>query len=166
MGTPGSGRYTVYLPTKSAKTDRLAKLFKGGLNNLYDGKESNSEAANAAVKNAKDALTGKGDQDMFGNGVDLTYGVVSGKTPDTADVKWSKAGDPATPYFADLTSPGPGKVEGTDKDSDPKIQPTDVKPTFDPKNTSANTASPVSTSPRLGSISLGENLSLGKSSIE
>lgn len=166
MGTPGSGRYTTYLPVKSAKTDRLSKLFKGGLGGLYDGKEGNSEAASAAVSVAKSVLNGQGDKDMFGNGVDLGFGANNGTVPDTSEVKWSKAGDPASPYFADLSSPGPGKVEGVEKDVDPKIAVEDVKPNFDVKNPSANTASPAATAPRLGTLSLGENLQRGKSSVE
>lgn len=166
MGTPGSGRYTTYLPVKSAKTDRLSKLFKGGLSGLYDGKEGNSEAAKAAVDVAKKVLSGQGDKDMFGNGVDLGFGVNNGTVPNTADVKWTKAGDPANGYTPDISSPGPGKTEGVEKDADPKILPEDIKPNFDSKNPSVNTTSPAATSPRLGTISLGENLQGGKSSVE
>lgn len=162
MGTPGSGRYTIYLPVKSLKTDRLSKLFKGGLGGLYDGKETNAEAAAAAVLVAKSVLNGKGDQDLFGNGISLSYG----DSPNTADVKWNKAGDPANPYVADLTSPGPGKTAGTEKDTDPGLAPGDIKPGFDSGNPTVNTTSPSATAPRLGSISLGENLQGGKSSIE
>jgi len=166
MGTPGSGRYTTYLPVKSLKTDRLSKLFKGGLSGLYDGKEDNAKAAEAAVAVAKKVLDGKGDQDLFGNGVDLGYGVNNGTVPDTTEVAWSKAGDPANPYVPDLSSPGPGKTDGVEKDADPKLAPEDIKPNFDAKNPSVNTASPAATAPRLGSTSLGENLQGGKSSIE
>lgn len=166
MGTPGSGRYTTYLPVKSVKTDRLSKLFKGGLSGLYNGKEDNSEAAAAAVSVAKNVLNGQGDVDIFGKGVDLGYGVNNGTVPDTTEVKWSKAGDPANPYVPDLTSPGPGKTDGVDKDADPKIAVEDVKSNFDAKNPSVNATSPAATSPRLGTISLGENLQGGKSSVE
>lgn len=173
MGTPGSGRYTTYLPVKSVKTDRLSKLFKGGLGGLYDGKEGNSEAAAAAVSNAKNVLDGKGDQDIFGTGVDLGFGAA----PNTADVKWdstkisfngapTNSGGPANPYVPDISSPGPGKTEGVDKDSDPKLTPEDIKPNFDSKNPSVNTTSPSATATRLGTISLGENLQGGKSSVE
>jgi hypothetical protein len=162
MGKPGSGRYTTYLPVKSLKTDRLGKLFKGGLSGLYNGTETNSGAAEAAVAVAKSVLNGKGDQDLFGNGVSLTFG----EAPNTTEVKWSKAGDPANPYVADLSSPGPGKTDGVDKDADPGLKPEDIKPTFDSKNPTVNTTSPSATAPRLGSISLGENLQGGKSSVE
>ena len=162
MGTPGSGRYTTYLPVNNSKFQRLLKLFKGGLSGLYGDKQSNSEAASKAVEVAKSVIDGRGDQDIFGSGVDLSYG----NAPDTTTVEWTKAGDPANPYVPDLTSPGPGKTEGVEKDADPAILPEDIKPNFDTKNPSVNAASPSSTSPRLGSLSLGENLTGGKSSVE
>ena len=162
MGTPGSGRYTAYLPVNSEKTERMSKLFKGGMSELYNGAKSNADAAQAAVKIAKSVLDGKGDQDIFGNGVSLSYK----ESPDTKEVKWTKAGDPANSYVPDLSSPGPGKTDGVDKDSDPQLKSVDVKPNFDPANPSVNTTSPSATAPRLGSMSLGENLEKGKSSVE
>lgn len=166
MGTPGSGRYTTYLPVNSSRVQRLMKLFKGGLSALYGNKSSNSEAAAEAVAVAKQVLNGKGDQDLFGNGVDLTYGAANGSSPDTTTVAWTKPGDPANAYVPDLSSPGPGKTEGVDKDVDPKLSTTDIKPNFDPKNPSVNTTSPSATSSKLGTLSLGENLQPGKSSVE
>ena len=162
MGTPGSGRYTAYVPVNSSRVQRLLKLFKGGLSDLYDGAKSNAEAAVAAVKTAKAVLDGKGDQDMFGNGVSLQYS----DSPNTTDVQWSRPGDPANPYVPDLSSPGPGRTEGVDKDADPGLTPEDIKPSFDSKNPSVNATSPSSTSARLGTLSLGENLQGGKSSVE
>ena len=162
MGTPGSGRYTTYLPIKSSKTDMLLKLFKGGFGAIYNNKESNSDAASEAVAIAKNVLNGVGDSDMFGNGVDLNYG----GAPNTAEVAWSKAGDPANAYVPDISSPGPGKTSPEDKDVDPKIAAEDIKPGFDTKNPSVNTTPPNATSRRLGTLSLGENLQGGKSSIE
>ena len=172
MGKPGSGRYTIYMPTKSSKLSMLQKLFKNGLSALYGNKESNSDAASEAVKIAKSVLDGKGDQEMFGNGVDLSYG----SAPNTADVKWDSAkfsidgkttnsGGPANPYVPDLSSPGPGKTEGIDKDADPGIKPEDVKPNFDSKNPSVNTTSPSTTSVKIGATFLGEELQKGKSSV-
>jgi hypothetical protein len=161
MGKPGSGRYTTYVPVKSDKTDRLQKLFSNGLANLYNGKDSNDQAAVEAVNIAKSVLTGKGDQDMFGNGVSLSFG----EAPDTTVVAWKNPGDPANPYVPDLSSPGPGKTEGVDKDADPKLSPEDIKPNFNSKNPSVNATAPAATAPRLGSISLGEELQKGKSSV-
>lgn len=161
MGTPGSGRYTTYLPVNSEKTERMSKLFKG-TEEIYGGAKSNADAAAVAVKTATTVIDGKGDQDMFGNGVSLTYG----EAPDTTEVKWSNPGDPANPYVPDLSSPGVGRTEGVEKDSDPQISAVSIKPNFDTGNPSTNTTSPAATSPRLGSVSLGENLEGGKSSVE
>jgi len=162
MGTPGSGRYTTYLPIISEKVVRLSKLFKGGLEDLYNGAKNNGDAAKAAVVVAKSEINGKGDRDIFGDGVSLSYA----DSPNTTEVKWKNPGDPANAYFPDITSPGPGKTQGIDKDTNPKIKPVDVKPDFNPENPTVNTTSPAATSPRLGSISLGENLEKGKSSVE
>jgi hypothetical protein len=162
MGTPGSGRYTTYIPVKSPKTERLFKLFKFGAPDIYQGAETNTAAANVTATAAKTLFDGvvPGDPDMFGPGVSLSHQ----NAPDTKEVVWDSAGDPANPYVPDLTSPGPGKAEGTDKDEDPKIKAVDVKPNFDPANPTVNTTSPAATSAKLGSLSLGENLTLGKSS--
>jgi hypothetical protein len=162
MGTPGSGRYTTYVPVKSPRTQRLFKLFKFGAPDIYEGAETNALAANVTATNAKELFDGvvPGDPDMFGQGVSLKHA----NAPDTTEVAWSKAGDPANPYVPDLTSPGPGKTEGTEKDEDPKISSVDIKPNFDPSNPTVNTTSPSATSGRVGSLSLGENLTPGKSS--
>ena len=162
MGTPGSGRYTKYIPVKSDRNDRLFRLFKFGAINIY-GSDNNSDAAVNTSTLARALFDeGIGDADMFPAGVKFGYG----EAPDTTKVAWTKAGDPANPYFPDLSSSGPGKTEGTDKDVDPNIKTTDVKPNFDPKNPSINTTAPNTTSPRLGTMSFGENLIPGKSSVE
>ena len=166
MGRPGSGRYTTYLPVNNSRFQRMVKLFKGGLSALYGNKTSNSEAAAVAVDTAKSVINGQGDVDIFGKGVDLGYGVNNGTVPNTTEVAWSKAGDPANPYVPDVSSPGPGKTEGTDKSVDPELSTTDFKPNFDPNNPSVNTTSPSATSKRIGTISLGEDLVGGKSSVE
>jgi hypothetical protein len=162
MGTPGSGRYTTYVPVKSDRNDRLFKLFKFGAPDIYGGAEANDAAAAATVERAKNVLNGQGDKDLFGSGVSLEYATA----PDTTEVKWNAAGDPANPYVPDLTSPGPGKTDGVDKDADPGLKAVDVKPNFNPDNPSINTTSPSATSTRLGTFSLGENLTPGKSSVE
>lgn len=162
MGRPGSGRYTTYIPTNNQKRVFLNRLFKGGMSALYDGATSNADAATAAANRfIGEFKKGVGDVDLFGNGVDMSYS----EAPDTTEVKWKNPGDPANPYIPDLSSPGPGKTDGTDKDVDPQIQTTDIKPKFDPSNPTVNTTSPSATSPRLGTFSLGENLEGGKSSL-
>ena len=150
MGKPGSGRYTTYVPVNTEKTTRLKKLFPGGLYDLYEGESSNAAAATKAAARATKVLNGVGDPDMFGQGVDLTYG----DAPDTTKVEWKNPGDPATPYFPDLTSPGPTKTDGVDKDVNPGLNISDVKPNFDASNPSVNTTSPSATSNRLGTLSI------------
>jgi len=164
MGTPGSGRYTTYVPVKTPRTQRLFKLFKFGAPEIYGGGDSNDKAAEVTAETAKKLFDGvvPGDPDMFGPGVSLSHGTA----PDTTEVKWNAAGDPANPYVPDLTSPGPGKTDGKEKDADPGLSATDIKPNFDPGNPTINTTSPSATSKRLGSLSLGENLAMGKSSVE
>jgi hypothetical protein len=163
MGRPGSGRYTTYLPTSNpSKRVYLNKLFKGGMSALYEGATTNAEAATAAVNRAVTELSkGIGDVDLFGNGVSMKFE----NAPDTTTVEWKNPGDPANPYVPDLSSPGPGKTEGVDKDTNPQIETTDIKPKFDPSNPTVNTTSPSATSERLGTFSLGENLEGGKSSL-
>lgn len=162
MGTPGSGRYTSYIPVKSSKLTRLFKLFKFGAPEIYEGQDENRLAAQVSSERAKELLNGEGDPDMFGSGVSLEFA----DAPATAEAefKWKNSGDPANPYVPDITSPGPGLTEGVDKTTDPKIKTTDIKPNFDPANPTVNTTSPSSTSKRLGTFSMGENLELGKSS--
>lgn len=162
MGRPGSGRYTTYVPVTTAKTTRLQKLFPGGMSELYDGESSNASAAAKAATRAVGVLNGVGDPDLFGAGVDLKYG----DAPDTTEVEWKNAGDPATAYFPDLSSPGPGKTDGVDKDVNPGLNTTDVKPNFDASNPTVNTTSPSATSNRLGTLSIGDDLELGKSSVK
>jgi len=143
----------------------------------------NTATANAVVVNGK-YITGifpkdgkqYGDTDMFPQGVNLSYG----GAPDTTKVSWSnsadsikssftgapvEAGGPANPYVPDITSPGPGKTDGTQKETDPGIKSTDIKPNFDPTNPSVNTKSPAAASVTLGTTSLGEALLPGKSSV-
>ena len=164
MGIPGSGRYTTYVPVKSPRTERLFKLFKFGAPDIYGGAESNKDAAALTAATAKTLFDGvvKGDADMFGPGVSLSHQTA----PDTKEVTSEASGDPANPYVPDITSPGPGKTEGTDKDADPGLKTTDIKPNFDPSNPSVNTTAPSATSARIGTLSLGENLIPGKSSVE
>ena len=66
-----------------------------------------------------------GDLQMFTSPVDLSYAAA----PDVTTVAWKNPGDPANPYFPDITSPGPGKTDGADKSTDPKIKTTDVPAT-------------------------------------
>lgn len=136
----GQGKYTVYAPPASAKNDLLNKLFKSDnavqASPVQDlvGKELEARAAIIALaKVALQPAHQAGDPGHFPNGVDLDYTGASAavQPPDIAegvDVKWVNPGDPATSYFPDTSSPGPGKTDGKDKDTDPEIKVVDIKP--------------------------------------
>lgn len=182
MAAPGSGRYTKFVPVASPRNELLARLFNARADNgrgeIY-GKAYQTDpvaAAKAAVATAAAKVNGQGvgglipsdgiqagDIDMFPNGVKFDYG----GAPDFKDVKWNVAGDPANPFTPDLSSPGPGKTEGTQKDIDPNITIEDVKGAkYVPGAPGTGTVSPVTTSVKLGSptaIGLDQSLTMGKS---
>lgn len=142
----GTGKYTTYAPPASDKNTLLNKLFhsedatqKPIVQDLV-GKED--DARKAIVELAKASLVPAhqaGDLGQFPTGVDLDFR----GAPKTEDVKWALAGDPANPYTPDITSPGPGKTEGSDKSSDPEIKTIDVKPNYVPQAPGTGTKSPA-----------------------
>jgi len=93
--------------------------------------------------------------------VDLTYQYRTDissppKVPDLTKVTWDTAivsiypdatpnpsGGPANAYVPDISSPGPGKTDGIDKNVNPKISVGDIKPGYE---VSDNTKSPSETS--------------------
>lgn len=163
----GTGKYTQYAPPASDKNTLLNKLFHSGdtteapiVQDLV-GKENDARAAVVAI--AKTALTPAhqaGDLGHFPEGVDLSF---SG-APKTEDVKWSLAGDPANPYAPDISSPGPGKTEGSDKSSNPEIKVVDLKPTYVPGAPGTGTKSPAATNAKIIAANLlGVNGKLGDS---
>ena len=190
MGTgPGKGRYTVFVPPKSPRRSFLEKLFKGTNTSWAPVVGSTEqappfvgldqqEAIAAAVKAGNDILRGlltdgvaAGDPGLYPNGVDLTF---HGRTadiqaPDTTagkDGLWSKPGDPANSFVPDITSPGPGKTNGLDKDQDPKIKSVDVtgKENYVPAGPDSGTKSPDDTAQKLyESHTLGGDFTKGKS---
>lgn len=181
MSKPGSGRYTTYVPVDSPRNRLLRELFNkkaGDKGNLYGDPDQtdNIKAAAAVVARAKDNATGispegghqSGDPDMFPQGVKLDYsGEVDGVSlPDPADIKWKKAGDPIGAFMPDVSSPGPGNTDGTQKENPGITQEeayTDVK--GKPFVSDANTASPKATAQKIaGSGTVGQNLEKGKSS--
>lgn len=153
---PGEGKYTVYAPPASDKNTLLNKLFhsedtveKPLVQDLV-GKENDARAAIVDVaKNKLQPTHQSGDPGYFPGGVDLDF---SG-APELNDVKWANPGDPANPYVPDISSPGPGKTEGLDKDVDPEIKETDIKPNVDPDKISGvgnhGTTSPLATNAKL-----------------
>lgn len=184
MSGPGSGRYTTYVPVSSAKNTLLNKLFnekaangKGIFYGTTSNVVSNTDAAKEAVSKATAIVTsgvggllpsdGKqaGDLGMFPNGVDLTYqGTTLTTVPNLNDVKWTKAGDPAIPYAPDVSSPGPGRTEGIDKDVNPDLKVSDFKQNYVPAAPGTGTVSPSTTSEKVSNV-LGKDLTPGKSSI-
>lgn len=181
MSSPGSGRYTVYVPIASPRNERLAKLFNeraGDKATIYGAayQTDQAAAAKAVVKTAtapvKDGVGGlfpsdghqEGDKQMFPEGVAFGFG----DAPDVEnDVKWGKAGGPANPYTPDITSPGPGKTDGVDKDVDPELSIKDIKgPAYVPGAPGTGTVSPADTSSVFGAGPLGKNLVMGQSSIK
>lgn len=153
----GNGKYTVYAPPASDKNTLLNKLFHSNdatekpiVQDLV-GKEE--DARNAVVEVAKTNLTPPhqaGDMGYFPAGVDLDFR----NAPKTEDVKWAAAGDPANPYVPDLSSPGPGKTEGADKDVDPQIKTVDLKPNYVPGAPNTGTKSPVATAAKIVAANL------------
>jgi hypothetical protein len=180
MSGPGKGRYTTYVGKASARNTLLWKLFNKKAPNdagvFYGGQEpSDNNAAAAAVTAVATApVNGEGvgglipsngqqvgDVGMFPTGVDLTYG----KAPNLSDVKWNVAGDPANPYAPDISSPGPGRTQGIDKDVNPGLSVGDLKPNYVPAAPGTGTVSPSTTSGNIGGGSIGQSLEKGKSSV-
>lgn len=181
MAGPGTGRYTTYVPVASNRNTLLRNLFNARASNnagVFYGKvdeTDNIKAAEAARETANAKVNGAGvggvipsdgkqvgDSSMFPTGVDLSFG----QAPNTADVKWKAAGDPANAYTPDLSSPGPGKTLGVEKDADPKITVSDIKgDSYVPGAPGTGTTSPTATSTTIGTSPIGKALEKGKSSV-
>ena len=166
----GTGKYTVYAPPANDKNTLLNKLFHSGdavekppTQDLV-GKESDARLAILAIATApvvagvggiqpSDGVQA-GDLGMFPAGVNLDFSgkLATVQPPDTTegkDVKWTKAGDPANAYMPDISSPGPGKTEGTDKDVDPGIAAKDIKPNYVAGGPNTGTRDPSVTDPKV-----------------
>ena len=167
----GKGKYTEYAPKQGDSKTLLKKLFGtnagtgDGVGTLPPqmvvdpGKEGDALAAIVAI--ARAVLTPvkqQGDHGYFPDGVKLDFS----DSPITEKVGHAAAGDPANPYMPDITSPGPGKTDGSDKVADPKIAPTDIKPNYVAK--SGGTASPADTRKKIiEGNTLGESGKMGSS---
>lgn len=142
---PGRGKYTSFVggaaPTSAHK--QLSRLFPNHplakqVENADESGALKDVILPAATKPVDAAGVGglvpsdgvqKGDQLMLGN-VKINFS----DAPNLADVKHdtatspsgNKAGGPATAYFPDITSPGPGKTDGVDKADDPMISIDDL----------------------------------------
>lgn len=184
---PGKGRYTTYVPPKSQRRTFFEKLFKGDGSKweavVGDSGETppfvgldQAEAAMQASKAGNEILRGTatggivdGDQNFFPQGVDMKFTGATAEiqAPDFAkgdDDAWKNPGDPANSYVPDITSPGPGKTEGSDKDVDPKISASDLKPAYVPGGPNTGTKNPSTTSGKLyDAQKLGGDFKKGKS---
>ena len=170
----GKGKYTTYVSSDKAKNDFMKKLY--GSHSWITSVDTQSDAidaANALGNNVLRAGNTKGIVDTMDTSlgkVDLTFSgggdstmqppeIVSG-----ADGSWKQAGDPANSYVPDITSPGPGKAEGVDKVSDPKIKAGDIKPNLPIGSTTNGTRSPALVGPKVyAGNTLGGVMQMGKS---
>jgi len=145
---PGTGKYTQYAPPATDRNVRLNKLFRSDddiqrpITQDLVGKED--EVRMVIVEMAKQALQPAhqtGDLQHFPEGVDMHFQ----NSPDLETVEWTRAGDPANSYAPDISSPGPGKTAGTDKDQNPDLSVADLKPNYIPgaPGTYTNTPSAV-----------------------
>ncbi len=181
----GTGKYTKYAPTATPAHQLLDKLFtskdpikQSPVQGLV-GKETTARAAVVALATApvvngvgglqpSDGVQ-QGDAAVFPQGVNLDFSgkLASIQPPDTAegaDVVWKNPGDPANSYVPDITSPGPGKTDGLDKDVDPKIEAKDIKPNYVPGAPGTGTRSPTDTDAKLvATEKLGTSAPLGDS---
>ncbi len=140
------GRYTTYVGGVATDAHSLlAQLFPNQpfATELAAGDETKAVAAVLAVATSDpgpDPNGGglqpahgiqQGDLQMFPQGVDLTFAgtllQAPNSPPDVSTVKWNVPGDPASPYFPDISSPPDGGTDGSDKNVDPKITIAEIK---------------------------------------
>jgi hypothetical protein len=189
---PGKGKYTTYVTPKSPRRTFFETMFKGNatIQPQFYGLDQDAAVVAATVEGNGILRAGDtkgiqaGDPGHFPAGVDMTY---NGKksaisAPDTLagkDGAWKKAGDPANSYVPDISSPGPGKTEGVDKDVDPKLgvkdlgaglslpnQPSHLEG-YVPDGPNTGTRNPVTTSSKMYEANtLGSDVALGKSGTE
>lgn len=173
MSSPGSGRYTRYVPKSTDRSILLKKLFNdkaGEAGKIYGNAAPGdfAAAAAAAVASARANAAGEtpagilpangrqsGDPEMFPDGVMLDYsGVIDGvSAPNPSDVVWRRGGDPISAHVPDVTSPGPGITDATQK-TDPQLKEADIHQKGAAYVPGANTASPQSESSKIGNHSL------------
>lgn len=159
---PGQGKYTVYAPESNEKNNLMSKLYPESPTASFVGKENEyREIVNIAGNAYLSPSATKGDA-FFGPGVNLDYkdspNILTGE-----EGKWSKPGDPANSFTPDVSSPGPGKTDGTDKSVDPEIKASDIKPNYVAGGPATGTRSPAEYAKKIGSLMLGKNTKLGTS---
>jgi hypothetical protein len=158
----GQGKYTVYAPESNSKNILLSKLFRSSPTSDFVGNEVDYRTIVVNTGNAKLIPTVQ-DADQYLDGkVNLDYS----SAPNTlagAEGVWKNAGDPANSFTPDLTSPGPGKTDGVDKNSDPSIKATDIKPTYVPGGPNTGTKSPAEYAKKIAASVLGVKGKMGSS---
>jgi hypothetical protein len=158
----GQGKYTVYAPPSGEKNTLLAKLFPKSPTAQFVGKEEDYrkivlEQGNLNLKNGLQM----GDS-YFGTGVNMDF-VGSPDISKGADGMWTRSGDPANSYTPDITSPGPGKTDGSDKNEDPGIKAVDLKPTYVPGGPNTGTRNPAEFAKKIAAQTLGVANKMGSS---
>lgn len=158
----GQGKYTVYAPESNSKNNLLARLFPASPTSNFVGKEVDYRqiVVNEGNTRLKNGLQ-SGDS-YFGPGVDMDY---TG-SPDIlagAENAWAKSGDPANSFTPDLSSPGPGKTDGVDKNVNPEIKSTDVKPTYVAGGPNTGTKNPAEYAKKVAAQVLGVSGKMGSS---
>lgn len=164
----GTGKYTQYAPAASDKNTLLNKLYRSKDSVLSPpvqdlvGKEEDARLLLVSIANQYLTPSQQaGDPNYFSTGVNLDYA----DAPDLTLVSHGSAnspsgdssGGPATPYFPDITSPGPGKTEGSDKADDPGITVSDIKPTYVAGGPKTGTRNPVLKARAIAAQVLGVN---------
>lgn len=166
----GTGKYTVYAPPASEKNTLLNKMFPAAPTAGFAGKELEYRAEVLKIATANVDAAGVGGLSPQ-NGIQkgnaaMGLGVVLFNyegAPDLTQVthasanspSGNSAGGPASPYFPDITSPGPGKTAGTDKVDDPNIAISDVKPNYVPGGPTTGTRNPLQKSAAIAAQQLG-----------
>jgi len=158
----GQGKYTVYAPESNAKNNLLDNLFPSSPTKGFVGKENEYRAivvgqGNTYLKNGLQS----GDP-YFGPGVNLDY-VSSPDILKGAEGLWKLAGDPANSFVPDLSSPGPGKTDGSDKNSDPELKSTDIKPSYVAGGPDSGTKNPAEYAKKIAAQVLGVSGKMGSS---
>lgn len=166
----GKGKNTQYVPPKSARRSFVERLYAGS---PFAGLDEETAAA-LLSKQGNEILippVQQGERRHFPQGVNLDF--KHPNAPHVDEVEWKRPGDPATGYFPDLVSPGPGpdgQVNLSPNDVNPEIGINDVKPNYVPGTlgTAADggtgTVLPEKTSEKIASNNvLGKELAMGSS---
>ena len=158
----GQGKYTIYAPESNAKNNLLSKLFPASPTSAFVGKEVDYRNIVVGSGNSSLKPSNQVGDSYFGTGVNLDFA----GAPDIlagADGAWKNAGDPANSFAPDLSSPGPGKTDPTDKNTNPELKASDIKPTYVPGGPNTGTKSPAEYAKKVAAQVLGVQGKMGSS---